>query len=137
MGANRARTRVRAEEARQQRKAGRRAARSSCGATPEVAVAVAVAVIGRNLCGTVATLAALAGHLAVSRTPFLAFSWSAGVGNCVRALLKKPREFGMGSCDHAWRGHFPETFRRLAGALVVSAVNSRGSARPSVQARNQ
>ena len=28
------------------------------------------------------------------------------VGCCVPALLNKPREFGLGSCDHAWRGHF-------------------------------
>ena len=67
---------------------------------------------------------------------FLASSWRAAVAHCVSALLEKPREFGMGSCD-AWRGHFPENFRRSAEARAVSAVNSRGSARPSVQARSQ
>ena len=46
MAVHRARTRVRTEEARQQRKVGR----SSSGATREVAVAEK----GRNLCGTAA-----------------------------------------------------------------------------------
>ena len=40
----------------------------------------------------------------------MASSWFVAVGYCVRALLNKPREFGLGSCDEAWRGHF---FRNL------------------------
>ena len=50
MAVHRARTRVQTEEAGQQRKVGR----SSSGPTREVAVAVAVAVNGRNLCGIAA-----------------------------------------------------------------------------------
>ena len=53
------------------------------------------------------TLAAIAGHRSGHS---MASSWCAAVGYCVPALLKKPREFGLGSCDQAWRGHFSETF---------------------------
>ena len=41
----------------------------------------------------------------------MASSWRAAVGYCVPAMLNKPREFGLGSCDQAWRGaFFSETF---------------------------
>ena len=84
------------------------------------------------------TLAAMAGHRSgLTDTPWR-FPGKQPWVIASLALLKKPRECGLGSCDLAWRGHF---FRNLhfdrLGARATSAVKSRGPVRPSVQARHQ
>ena len=104
MAVHRPRTRAPTEEARQQRKVGR----SSSGATREVAVAVAVN--GKNLCGIAADVGRDGRPSWLFHKHSMAFCCRAAEGCCVPALLKKPREFGLGSCDHAWRGHFSKTF---------------------------